>query len=83
MDRIADQMTGGSDDDLYWWCIKDRTVEQGPVCPGQDRLGPYATALEASRAVEHAQARTDDWDKADEEWDSDVEPGATSLLDPK
>ncbi len=46
----------------FWYCIKHSRVEGRDGCPGKDRLGPYATEAEASRALETAAERTDAWD---------------------
>jgi hypothetical protein len=46
-------------------------VEQGPGCPNQERLGPYATEQEAAGAKERTAARTaeeDARDRADDDW---------------
>ena len=40
------------DDDKHWWyCLTHHQVEGDDGCPGKDRLGPYATRAEASRAL--------------------------------
>ena len=36
----------------YWYCLKHKTVETRDGCKNADRLGPYATREEASRALE-------------------------------
>jgi hypothetical protein len=59
--------SSGMDDDRRWWyCLRHNTVEQGPGCPGKDRLGPYATEQEAERALETVRERNREWDAADE-----------------
>jgi hypothetical protein len=51
------------DDDKSWWfCLKHHNVEQGPGCPGKDRLGPYATRAEAENALETVKRRNEEWD---------------------
>lgn len=56
----------------YWFCTKHHTVESGDdMCPAIDRLGPFATQEEASRALETAQARNEEWDRQDTEWDGE------------
>ncbi len=35
----------------------------------KDLLGPYATRAEAEHALESARARTEAWDREDEEWE--------------
>jgi hypothetical protein len=51
----------------YWYCVKHRAVEGPDGCPPIDRLGPFATEEEASRALEKAQERNDEWDN-DPKW---------------
>jgi hypothetical protein len=54
------------DDDKHWWyCLKHHRVEGDDGCPGKDRLGPYATREEASRALELVQERNREWDAQD------------------
>jgi hypothetical protein len=50
----------------WWFCLKHHTVEDddGP-CPGKDRLGPFATPEEASRALEIVRRRNEEWDAQD------------------
>ena len=40
----------------YWFCVKHHRVEQTPgdVCPPIDRLGPYDSEADATRALEKA-----------------------------
>ena len=53
--------------DKYWFCVKHRAVEATDGCPPIDRLGPYDTEAEASRALEKAQERNEEWDN-DPNW---------------
>ena len=50
----------------WWYSLKRNTVEDddGPT-PGKDRLGPFATPEEASRALEIVQERNREWDAQD------------------
>jgi hypothetical protein len=50
----------------WWYSLTRNTVEDddGPT-PGKDRLGPYATREEASRALEIVQERNREWDAQD------------------
>ena len=60
------------DDDTSWWyCLRHHEVEQGPGCPGKDRLGPYPTREAAENALETVQERNKAWD-AEDRW-----PGET------
>jgi hypothetical protein len=49
----------------WWFCLKHNTVEPDAGCRAKDRLGPYPTKEEASRALETAKRRTEEWDAAD------------------
>ncbi|HYK68039.1 MAG TPA: hypothetical protein VEV45_08855 [Streptosporangiaceae bacterium] len=61
------------DDDKSWWfCLRHHDVEQGPGCPGKDRLGPYPTREAAERALETVRQRNEAWD-AQDRW-----PGETN-----
>jgi hypothetical protein len=46
----------------FWYCITHHEVEGDVGCRGKDRLGPYATAEEASHALELVQERNKEWD---------------------
>ena len=54
-----------NDERRWWYCLKHHTVEPDPGCRAKDRLGPYRTQEEASRALETARRRTEEWDAAD------------------
>lgn len=54
----------------FYYCIKHHTVEGEQGCKAADRLGPYDTEAEASRALETAAERTKDWDE-DPAWNDD------------
>jgi hypothetical protein len=55
-----------SEQQSWWYCTKHNTVEPDDgLCPGKDKLGPYATREEAEHALETVQRRNEDWDKAD------------------
>ena len=51
----------------FWYCVKHHRVEPADGCPPIDRLGPYATEEEASRALEKAEERNQEWDD-DPKW---------------
>ena len=56
-----------ADPDRQWWyCLKHHKVEQGASEPVKDRLGPFATAEEASHALELVQRRNEEWDAQDD-----------------
>ncbi len=53
----------------YWYNITTGRVESDEDRgPGDDVMGPYATADEAGHALETARRRTEEWDQADREW---------------
>ncbi|MFC5730529.1 MULTISPECIES: hypothetical protein [Nocardioides] len=56
----------------FWFCLKHHAVEGEDGCPSKDRLGPYASEAEASRALETARERSEAWDE-DPVWNDDVE----------
>ena len=57
----------------FWFCLTHHAVEGVEGCRNQDRLGPYATYAEASRALEKVEERNEAWD-TDPAWnDDDVE----------
>ncbi len=55
----------------YWFCLNHHRVEGPDGCRNQDRLGPYASETEASRALETAAERTEAWDH-DPRWNDDA-----------
>ncbi|WP_285703364.1 hypothetical protein [Microtetraspora sp. NBRC 16547] len=55
--------------DQWWFCLKHMRVEPEKGCPNKDRMGPYASEVEASRALETASERNEVWQTQDEEWD--------------
>ena len=53
-------------DKQWWFCLRHNTVEDTPVCPGKDRLGPYPTREAAEHALETVRRRNEEWDAQDE-----------------
>ncbi len=51
----------------YWFCLIHKTVEGPDGCRNQDRLGPYSSEAEASRALEKVEERNEAWDN-DPDW---------------
>lgn len=51
----------------WYYCIKHSKVEEGPECPAKNRLGPYGSQAEASRAIETVHRRNEEWDN-DPRW---------------
>ena len=54
----------------YWYCLKHHTVEPQEGCKAADRLGPYPSREEASRALEKVQQRNEAWDD-DPKWNDE------------
>jgi hypothetical protein len=57
--------------DKYYFCLEHHRVEGDDGCPPGDRLGPYASAEEAARALEKVAERNDAWDN-DPRWNDDL-----------
>lgn len=70
----------GAMSDKYYFCLKHHTVEGEDGCKAADRMGPYDTSEQASRALESAAERTAAWE-SDPDW-NDTEPNK-SLGDDK
>lgn len=49
----------------WWYCLRHMRVEPAKGCANRHRLGPFATAEEASRALEQAAERNEEWVRAD------------------
>ena len=64
----------------YWFCLKHHTVEGTDGCKNADRLGPYASSEEASRALEKVQERNEAWDN-DPDWNDDAPGSGDGLTD--
>lgn len=54
----------------YWYCLEHHAVEGVDGCRWADRLGPYPSEAEASRALEKVQERNEAWD-SDPDWNDD------------
>lgn len=61
-----------SENEEYWYCLTHGSIEVAAGCRGQDRLGPYASEAEASRALEKVAERNDAWDN-DPKWNDQAE----------
>jgi hypothetical protein len=55
----------------YWYCLEHHRVEGPEGCKSADRLGPYPSEAEASRALEKVEERNEAWDN-DPAWNDDV-----------
>ncbi len=51
----------------YFFCLKHHTVEGEEGCRAKNRLGPYETEAEASRALDKVAERNEEWDE-DPKW---------------
>lgn len=51
----------------WFYCLEHGKVEEGPECPGKDRMGPYASREEAAHAMETAAERNVKWEN-DPRW---------------
>lgn len=49
----------------YWYNVRTGEVEHGYVSPSSDRLGPFPTADEASRALERLRENSTKWAEED------------------
>jgi hypothetical protein len=56
----------------YWYCLKHHAVEPREGCKNADRLGPYPTREDASRALEKVQQRNEAWEN-DPDWNDTLE----------
>jgi hypothetical protein len=54
----------------FYYCLKHSAVEGATGCKASDRLGPYPTREEASRALEKVRQRNEAWDN-DPAWNDD------------
>lgn len=58
--------TGGRPGE-WFYCLEHGKVEEGPECPGKDRMGPYGSREEAAHAMETAAERNVRWEN-DPRW---------------
>ncbi len=58
----------------FWYCVKHHRVEPRAGCKSADRLGPYPTHEDASRALEKVQQRNEAWDD-DPKWNDRDDAG--------
>ena len=50
----------------FWYCLNHHRVEPEDGCANSQRLGPYPSQDEASRALEKVQERNEAWEREDE-----------------
>jgi hypothetical protein len=64
----------------YWDLRRRRAVPADERGPGDDMLGPYPTKGEAENWRATIEARNEEWDEADEEWnrweDDEADPAS-------
>ncbi|CAM3994847.1 SPOR domain-containing protein [Helcobacillus massiliensis] len=53
----------------FFYNLTTKQVEEGRKSPGDELMGPYATADEAKNALAKAEARNQAWDAEDREWE--------------
>jgi hypothetical protein len=58
--------------DRWYYCLRHHAVEPVRGCGPADRLGPYASEAEASRALEKVAERNEQWDN-DPAWNDDLD----------
>jgi hypothetical protein len=64
------------DDEQYWYCLNHKTVETRDGCKNADRLGPYTSYADASRALDKVEERNEEWDN-DPNWNDDAPSGSS------
>lgn len=62
----------------WWYCLLHNKVEPDEGCPNSERLGPFDSAEDASRALEIAAKRNEQWDQDEDTWE-----GVTPKVDPE
>jgi hypothetical protein len=69
----SDVMSNSGVGGRYYWCLRHNRVETDHnVCAERYRLGPYATAAEAERALEKVADRNEKWDAEDARWSGEA-----------
>ena len=51
----------------WWFCLKHMSVEHGPGCPDESRLGPYPDEVTAQGALARMATRERDQERRDDE----------------
>lgn len=67
VDQRSETLSSGK----YWFCLTHNRVEGEDGCKHADRLGPYPTEADASRALEKVEERNEEWDD-DPAWNDDI-----------
>lgn len=53
----------------WFWCTEHHTVEEGPGCRAEVRLGPYPSREAAEHALQGVAERNAQLDAEDEAWE--------------
>jgi hypothetical protein len=65
----SDVMSNSGSAVRYYWCLRHNRVETDDnACAERYRLGPYASAAEAERALDKVAERNVEWDAEDARW---------------
>ncbi len=60
----------------FFWCLRHDRVEEGAeACEPDQRMGPYSSRQEAQNWREKKDARNEEWDREDREWEGESEGG--------
>ncbi|MFC7406034.1 SPOR domain-containing protein [Georgenia alba] len=60
-----------SEQDEYYYDLGSGQVVRGKARGWTNRMGPYPTAEEAARAMEHAKERNEEWNAENQSWDEE------------
>jgi hypothetical protein len=67
---VHSDVMSSSGAERYYWCLSHQRVEtEGTMCPSTDRLGPYASAADATQALDRVRQRNEEWDAEDDRWE--------------
>lgn len=57
----------------WWYCLRHMKVEGTEGCAHAERLGPYESEEAAGRSLQSAKEKSEAWDRAEADWDADLE----------
>ena len=58
----------------WYWCMEHGRAEKAQsACAPAQRLGPYRSKEEAAHWKDRVEARNEQWEKEDREWEGDSE----------
>lgn len=55
----------------FYYNLRTKQVEEGPLSPVHERMGPYDSREEAQHALEIAEKRNEQWEEDDREWEGE------------